>query len=99
MTCRLAKFTSCVMAGLRNKSKYVVHYRNLQLYMDLGIKVTNVHGVFTSREQTDCFTGLSSTLAKFPGVHCHTANTREFSYFFYNIRIYYPVSNFILKSE
>ena len=30
---------------LNKKEKYVLHYKNLQLYTDLGLKVQKVHGV------------------------------------------------------
>ena len=34
-----------VIPTLGNKEKYVLHYRNVQLYIDLGLKVTKVHSV------------------------------------------------------
>ena len=33
-----------LIPNLRDKVKYVVHYRNLKLYLQLGLVITKVHG-------------------------------------------------------
>ena len=34
-----------IIPNLRNKTNYVFNYRNLQLYLSLGMKLTKTHGV------------------------------------------------------
>ena len=40
-----------LVPNLMNKKKYVVHYRNLQLYLYLGMKVTKIHRVLEFNEK------------------------------------------------
>ena len=47
---------SKLIPTLRDKKEYVLHYRNLQLYLDLGLKIKKVHRV----PEFDHSLGLSS---------------------------------------
>ena len=42
-----------LVPNLGNKSKYVVHCRNIQLYLSLGMKLTKVHRIL-KLNQSDC---------------------------------------------
>ena len=39
-----------MIPNLSNKTKHVLHYRNLQLYLSLGIKLTKVHRMLKFRQ-------------------------------------------------
>ena len=39
-----------LVPNLRNKNRYVLHYRNLQLYISLGIRLTKIHKALRFRQ-------------------------------------------------
>ena len=47
-----------LVSNLGNKSKYVLHYRNLQLYLSLGMSLVKVHRILKFKQ----FDWLKNTL-------------------------------------
>ena len=39
-----------LVPNLGNKNKYVVHYKNLQLYLSLGMKLNKVHRILKFKQ-------------------------------------------------
>ena len=38
------------MSSLRNKDEYVLHYKNLELYLQFGMKLAKIHRVLVFKQ-------------------------------------------------
>ena len=58
--------TQKLLLTLRDKTKYVLHYRNLQLYLGLGMKLKRVHNVlaFDQKDWMKSYISLNTELRK-----------------------------------
>ena len=68
-----------LVLNLMNKSRYVVHYRNLQLYLSLGLKLTKVHKVLQFQQSP----WMAPYIAK--NTKLRTAATNDFEKDFYKL--------------
>jgi len=52
LTTQDLKFTPCkkLTPNLKNKTNYVLHYRNLKLYLQLGLKLAKIHKVLSFKQ-------------------------------------------------
>ena len=68
-----------LVPNLMNKSRYVLHYRNLQLYLSLGMKLVKVHKVL----KFDQTPWMQPYIQK--NTQLRTAATNEFEKDFYKL--------------
>ena len=68
-----------LVPNLMDKSRYVLHYRNLQLYLSLGMKITKVHKVL----QFNQCPWMAPYIEK--NTHLRTNATNDFEKDFYKL--------------
>ena len=68
-----------LVPNLMNKSRYVLHYRNLQLYLSLGLKLTKVHKVLQFQQSP----WMAPYIAK--NTELRTTATNDFEKDFYKL--------------
>jgi hypothetical protein len=71
---------------LKDKKNYVVHYRNLQLYIELGMKITKIHRilVFHQKAWLKTYIDFNSNMRK------HAKN--DFEKDFFQVNVWYFLS-------
>ena len=68
---------SKLIPDLKNKEKYIVHYRNLQLYKLLGMKVVKIHRVLKFKQ----FDWLKEFISFNTEKRINTINDHDKNYF------------------
>ena len=60
---------------LRDKENYVVHYRNLQFYLNQGLKLRNVHRVLECDQSIgwSCISGRTQNFGSEPKTNSRTS--------------------------
>lgn len=73
--------TRKLIPNLKNKTNFVVHYRNLQLYEELGMKITKIHRIlgFQQRPWLKTYMDFNATIRK------HAKNEFEKDFFQDNV--------------
>ena len=69
-----------IVPNLRNKNKYVVHYKNLELYLSLGMKLSKIHRILKFEQ--------SNWLKRFVGFNADKKNaSNNFQKYFFKLMI------------